>query len=211
MQHCVTLAILFGNNTSLSRKCIHPAEANKEIAIHKFRDFVTNHTWRIRTIESVMGTPRPGYDLYGRTSHLSEDLASIFKVLGYNSTVIAAISKSTTYHCISSCVKLSNFSNTEAKKGRHTPRQMFLKVPELAQQTIKENEDIQWYDQATAQIILEAFQDDFKRFNFSRNPADLNSESPRMQPEFAAVQANLKEIASTQAQAQAHAHAHAHA
>ena len=59
----------------------------------------------------------------------------------------------------------------------------------------KKSENVQWYDTATARIVRTHFQADFERFNFSRNPVDMDVDSSEMQAEFAAAEANLKTMA----------------
>ena len=105
-------------------KCNH--SDGKETSVQQFRDFV-KHTYRLRitasarrtrlkSISAVMGAPRPGYDMLGRTSHLNEDLTTIFKVLGYNSKVIARMSSTSAYHCISSCAMLGYNYTTSGRQ-----------------------------------------------------------------------------------------------
>ena len=140
-----------------------------------------------------MGAPRPGYDMLGRTSHLNEDLATIFKVLGYNSTVIARLSSISAYHCISSCAMLGyNYTRVRTKHASVLPT---VDTGDLIRTTSGRDQNIRWYDRTTARIIKAYFQADFERFNFSRDPRHTYMDSWRMQAEFAAAEANLKTMA----------------
>ena len=129
---------------------------------------------RLKSISAVMGAPRPGYDMLGRTSHLTEDLNTIFKVLGYNSTVIARLSSTSAYHCISSCAMLDYNAphNNEIVVGYNaTSRGQVMReaaTADTGKLAEKKSENVQWYDTATARIIRTHFQAGFERFNFSR-------------------------------------------
>lgn len=125
--HCshFNFLFLFGRPAIVSKlKCNHSDD--EETAVQQFRDFVMQtykfrdtasaRGMRLKSISAVMGAPRPGYDMLGRTSHLIEDLTTIFKLLGYNSTVIARLSSTSAYHCISSCAMLGYNYTTSGRQ-----------------------------------------------------------------------------------------------
>jgi hypothetical protein len=156
-------------------------------AVKAFRNFVQSRSYTIVPISDVMGPPRPGYDMYGRTSHLGEDLRSIFKILGYGDQVLQTIAESSTIHCISSCDEFSRFSQGAKTKGEG---HIFKAPPSHKKGRVDE---VQWYDEATARIVQEEFHHDFKRFRFPTDPLTMHN-TTILHPMFDAAKLKLQAL-----------------
>jgi hypothetical protein len=173
------------SNCVFMRVCSVPkTDEQEKLAVKIFRNFIQARRYKIVQITNVMGPPRPGYDMYGRTSHLGEDLHSIFKILGYGDQVLQTIADSSTYHCITSCNKFSQGA------GKNVRNRVF-KAP--ASHTEDRADEVQWYDEATAQIVQKEFHRDFRRFGFSTDPLTMGNTSI-LHPRFDAVKLNLQAL-----------------
>jgi hypothetical protein len=140
--------------------------AEKHIQI--FRHYVAWHVdQHLRGKEHTMGIPHVkliasvmgGYshmdtDLYGRTTQLSEDLPKIFKRLGYTDPVLLEGLRNNTRiegHCLVTC----------DSEGIH---------PGFAKMRA---DKIQWYDEATAKLVIQLYREDFELYGFSKDPANM--------------------------------------
>jgi hypothetical protein len=89
----------------------------------------------------------------GRTANLSRDLQEVLHVLGYNVSV-----RMSHVHCVANCPSTQRMVSRDA-----------------LEQSIQGRAQIQWYDHAAAQRVLELYARDFDAFGFSRSPASMYS------------------------------------
>lgn len=125
-------------------------------------------------ISEVMGKPRPS-DMYGRVSHLTEDLVTILKRIGFNTTDIDGYSP--LVHCISSCGEIDDVGLWTNTNRRHN-YQHLLNSSTTSQRInvlspAKKFMSREWYDNETTEAVLNRFQNDFLYYNFSWNPANM--------------------------------------
>ena len=129
----------------------------------RFRSWVmAQHAAPVYPISELMGPP--GFmDLYGRVSHLADDLSAILRRLGYTQISHKAMQ----FHCISSCGAAG--ARAEAERGGGSSLVLSTHDASSAEQlsTNKGMSILPWYDGPTASKVVSWFESDFKRYNYS--------------------------------------------
>ena len=131
------------------------------------------------SISRLMGNSH-ARDLFGRVSHLQDDLVGICKKLGYGESALKELAKFLPFHCISTCLNTTDTKKNDKIHGDNRRHQVidprsdpdsFKKLEKAAQENPLAKFD--WFDDFSAKLVIQVYEEDFRRYGFSKNPKDM--------------------------------------